>query len=251
LGHHRRKYIHPSKGKKKNSKKRKRDGSNNKEDSGTTKPATATGKESAPDKTWSAPTPPIPEISRYLDIGLTCVTRTLQQLSPLEAAPPFDEEEPNSNNDNIDGDINTSTPKREAEERNHGQHFGPSSGCYAAIFIARSGQSKPFQAHFPQIVAAASKNQRGASEGQNPIRLVGFSKQGVTERLSAALGIPRVSVVGLRVGAPNAKTLVDFVEERVAPVVVRWMEETDYEFRETQIKAIETSRGVPRPRRGQ
>jgi ribonuclease P/MRP protein subunit POP3 len=75
-------------------------------------------------------------------------------------------------------------------------------------------------------------------------RLVGFSKA-CEDRLSAALGIPRVSSIGLRADAPQAKGLVDFVREHVAPIEVPWLEEArSAKFLETKIDAVPTKVGT-------
>jgi len=240
LGQYRKKYIHPSRGKRKNSKKRKREECNKlsaRDDEQATRAII--------DYSRTASIPPAPEISGYIDVGLTTVTRTLQHLSsPDSAAPPSGDKAKINNGSGCNVSTPTTDKRPAAEEMASPStsSSGSSGSSYTAIFIARSGQTKPFQAHFPQMVAAASKT-------QGHIRLVGFLKQGVAERLSAALDIPRVSVVGLRVGAPNANPLVEFLSERVDPVVVPWLEGKGHDFRKTQIKAVETVRCAPRPRR--
>jgi ribonuclease P/MRP protein subunit POP3 len=115
---------------------------------------------------------------------------------------------------------------------------------YAVVFVARSGQSSAFHCHFPQIVALAAQ----ARPPDNPIRLVGFSKA-CEDRLSAALGIPRVSSVALREDAPHAKGLIDFVREHVAPVEISWLREAQSgEFLETKIDGVPTKIGTKKPR---
>jgi hypothetical protein len=89
---------------------------------------------------------------------------------------------------------------------------------YSAIFVARSGQSTAFHCHFPQMVAVASKS----PSCKQPVRLVGFSAP-CADRLSAAVGIPRVSAIGLRDGAPHAKALLDYVQAHVAPISAPWL----------------------------
>lgn len=89
------------------------------------------------------------------------------------------------------------------------------------------------------MVAVASKSQ----SKEEKIRLVGFSKS-CEERLATALGIPRVSSVALRADAPQAKGLVDFVREHVAPIEVAWLQEAGSgKFLETNIEAVPTKIG--------
>ena len=115
---------------------------------------------------------------------------------------------------------------------------------YSVVFVARSGQSSAFHCHFPQMVALAAQSQ----PADKTVRLVGFSKA-CEDRLSAALGIPRASSIGLREDSPQAKGLVDFVREHVAPVEVAWLREAPSgKFLETRIDAVPTKVGVKKPR---
>jgi len=157
--------------------------------------------------------PPAPELASYVDVGLANVSRNLQKLS---------------------GGSNVSTAP-------------PGPKPYSVVFISRAGHSSAFHSHFPQMVAVAS-NYMPSSPG---IRLVGFSKS-CEERLSAALGIPRVSTVALREDAPMAKGLVDYVRKHVAPIEVEWLEQArSGQHQETRIDAVITKVGLARPRKGQ
>jgi ribonuclease P/MRP protein subunit POP3 len=94
------------------------------------------------------------------------------------------------------------------------------------------------------MVALAAQSQ----STDKAVRLVGFSKA-CEDRLSAALGIPRVSSIGLREDAPLAKGLVDFVRERVKPVEVPWLREAkEGKFLETRIAAVPTKVGNKKAR---
>lgn len=86
------------------------------------------------------------------------------------------------------------------------------------------------------MVAASS----GLHPLQSPIRLVGFSKS-CEQRLAAALGIPRVSCIGVMEDAPNSKALTDFIHKRVPAIDVSWMKEVvSGGYKDTKIKTIET-----------
>ncbi|KAK3899822.1 hypothetical protein C8A05DRAFT_46216 [Staphylotrichum tortipilum] len=202
LGAHRRAFTTPSKGKRKRSKV-----AGNSET-----PATAMS---------TGPTPPVPELAGYIDVGLSKISRSLQDmpsqgtLAPaLKEAASFTLAEPTSA---VDG------------------------RPYAVVFVARAGQSSAFHSHFPQMVALAARSQ----PPDEAVRLVGLSKA-CEDRLSAALGIPRASSIALRGGAPQAKGLVDFVRTHVAPIDVAWLQEAraGAQFLETKIAAVPTKIGV-------
>ena len=150
-----------------------------------------------------------------VDVGLTNITRNLAVSSA----------KPQSGADG-DGDRNQFPP-------------------YSVVFVARSGPPSAFFSHLPQMVATASRRLN------EPIRLVGFSKS-CEEKLSACLGIPRVSSVALRVGGSvQLKALVDFVRKQVAPVEARWMDDDGKsEFRETKINSIQAPIGTKRQKKG-
>ncbi len=91
------------------------------------------------------------------------------------------------------------------------------------------------------MVAVASQSPQPSSE--SPIRLVGFSRA-CEERLSASIGIPRVSSIALRDGAPHSQGLLAFVRDKVAPVDVPWLDEARAgQFRETQIRVTDVAVG--------
>ncbi|TEA16208.1 hypothetical protein C8034_v001165 [Colletotrichum sidae] len=144
----------------------------------------------------------MPELTSFVDVGLTSITRNLEKLAACTSS----------------DQLSTSA----------------SLSPYTVIFVARSGQSSAVNSQLPEMVAVAS-----SSSSEPPTRLVGYSKP-CAERLSAALGIPRVSSVGIRVGAPVSKALVDFVQQHVAPVKIAWMEEAhDATYRQTKLRVEE------------
>ncbi|KAL0473238.1 hypothetical protein QR685DRAFT_491560 [Neurospora intermedia] len=163
--------------------------------------------------------PPAPEIAAYVDVGLSTISRNLQDLSAVAVS-------------------------EKAEEAKGGEHDrkvsnGSKKAPYSVIFVARSGQSSAFNCHFPQMVAVASKSQ----SPEQKMRLVGFSKS-CEERLATALGIPRVSSIALRADAPQGNGLLDFVRKNVAPIEVAWLQEADSgKFLETNIEAVPTKIG--------
>ncbi|ETS76318.1 hypothetical protein PFICI_11705 [Pestalotiopsis fici W106-1] len=161
--------------------------------------------------------PPAPEIGSFVDVGLAVVTRSLESV----VAQKPDEE--------------SVIIEETMTDETHPQ-TNSSSIPYSAVFVARSDQPSVLNSHLPQILAAASLR----DPTREPIRLVGLSKT-CQDRLSLALGIPRVSVIGLRKDAPNSKALVDFTCQHVPAIEVPWLKEAQkLEFRDTKINAIET-----------
>ncbi|KAK3692277.1 hypothetical protein B0T22DRAFT_531791 [Podospora appendiculata] len=167
------------------------------------------------------PAVPVPELAAFVDVGLANISRNLQARSSKTGGPDSVPEE---------GDGAPKSAKAAAEA---------AKPPYSIVFVARSGQSSAFHSHFPQMVAVASES----LPSDKGIMLVGFSKP-CEERLSAALGIPRVSSIALREGAPHSKGLVDFVRANVSPIDVAWIKEARAGgFLETQIEAVKTAVG--------
>lgn len=116
----------------------------------------------------------------------------------------------------------------------------PAGRFYSAIFVARSGQPNALSSHLPQMVAVACKSH----PSQPPTRLVELPRA-CEGRLCEALGIPRVSCIGLCVGAPNSNALVDFLRGHVATTKVPWLQEANNaEYRATKINVVETVTGA-------
>ncbi|KAJ4162525.1 RNase P and RNase MRP subunit [Fusarium falciforme] len=160
--------------------------------------------------TEELPVPPIPEIDASIDVGLNSITRNLQALSQSDAEAAQDK------------------PERQ----------------YLMIFVARGNQASTFNCHFPQMVAAASKSLPSTDK----IRLVGFSNP-CSERLSACLGVPRVSSIAIAKNAPGAGALQEFVLKSVPPAEAAWLDASrDAQHLTTKINAIETTVGPKRPR---
>ncbi|KAI1326374.1 hypothetical protein F5Y16DRAFT_375091 [Xylariaceae sp. FL0255] len=166
------------------------------------------------------PVPPVPDLQSRVDIGLSSVTRGLQKMV-------------------ADGNDTAKSP--EDEQSTNSTAAGP---CYSLIFVPRSAQPTTLSSHLPQMVAVASK----AHPSRTPPRLVGFSKA-CEDRLSEALGIPRVSCIGLHDDALNAKPLVDFARAHVPIVEVPWLEEASRgEYRDTKIDRFNTVIGTKQKR---
>ncbi|KAI1426757.1 hypothetical protein F5Y12DRAFT_741022 [Xylaria sp. FL1777] len=193
LGHYRSQHIHASKGNRARKRKRKEQST----------------QETAP------PVPPTPELQSYVDIGLSCVSRCLQNTASegLQITSLRDDQKP--------GKISTNR-------------------FYSVIIVMRSSQPNALSSHLPQMVAVASRSH----PSQPPTRLVELPRA-CEGRLCDSLGIPRVSCIGICVGAPNSNALVDFAREHVAMAKVPWFQEAiDGEYRATKINSIETFIGT-------
>ncbi|KAI2785332.1 hypothetical protein F4815DRAFT_452327 [Daldinia loculata] len=163
----------------------------------------------------NVPPPPSPELKSYVDVGLTTVTRHLQELA--------------SKAQDVEANSDDKLPTQDVSRRS-----------YSAIFVARSGQPNVLNGHLPQMAAIASKSH----PEQMPIRLVGLSKS-CEDRLSESLGIPRVSCIGIREGAPDSKALIEFTAKHVPTINIQWMEEAKKaEYKATNINTIETFVGT-------
>ncbi|KAH6605073.1 hypothetical protein Trco_006780 [Trichoderma cornu-damae] len=150
--------------------------------------------------------PPSPELRASVDVGFNSITKNLGSLSKSS----------------------------EGVEQPHKD--------YSMIFVARGSQSSAFNHHFPQMVAAASRN----LPEKEQIRLVGFSKP-CSERLGSVLGIPRVSSIAISRDAPGAEALLAVVENIVAPVASPWLNEASIAaYKATQIVSVETTMGAKR-----
>lgn len=165
--------------------------------------------------------PPAPVVAASIDVGLSSITRNLQ----LGTARPW-------------------TP-----EGRPGDSSDPPAGPvpYSVIFVARSGPPSAFFNHLPQMIAAASRAQHLAE----PIRLVGISRA-CEERLSACMGVPRVTSVAIRGADDTAqlKALVRFVRERVPAVEAPWLEEVGKgTYTETKINTIQAPIGPKRQKK--
>ncbi|KAI1661576.1 hypothetical protein F4813DRAFT_164176 [Daldinia decipiens] len=193
LGQYRSEYVELSKGKR--DKKRKR------------KVSTTHSKNGSP--------PPSPGLKSYVDVGLTTVTRHLQELASKAQA--------------VEANSDDKLPTQDISHH-----------PYSAIFVARSGQPNVLNGHLPQMVAIASKSH----PEQMSTRLVGLSKS-CEDRLSESLGIPRVSCIGIREGAPDSKALIEFIAKHVPNIDIQWMEEAKKaEYKPTNINTIETFVGT-------
>jgi ribonuclease P/MRP protein subunit POP3 len=102
----------------------------------------------------------------------------------------------------------------------------------AAVFLTQSPLALQYT-HLPVLTALAASSHREISAP----RLIPLDKS-AEQRLSRALGIRRVSVIGVLQDAPGARPLIDYVREHVGAVEVPWVTETtEGKFLGTKIEA--------------
>ena len=152
-----------------------------------------------------------------VDVGLSSITRTLQDMSQ---------------------------PSQATDPMKTGDGVPDSQAPYTMVFVARGDQPSTFNCHFPKMIGAAS----ASSPHNERIRLVGFSKPS-SDRLSKCLHVARVSSVAVKQNAPGAGPLWDFVKDRVKPIDVSWLEgKHDASYIPTKINSTETTIGPKKVR---
>ncbi len=106
----------------------------------------------------------------------------------------------------------------------------------SAIFVCHSSLSTTVREHLPQLVFTASL----AHPALPAARLVELPN-GSEARLCEALGIPRVSFIGILEGAPHSKPLIELVRECVPETEIPWLQQaTQANYLPVKIKSIET-----------
>ena len=106
----------------------------------------------------------------------------------------------------------------------------------AAIFVPMSTHPAVLHAHLPQLIFTASL----AHPLLPSTRLVQLPR-GSDARLCDALGLPRVSVIGILEGAPHSNALIDLVQKTVPEIDVPWLKEVREEkYLKAKVDAIET-----------
>lgn len=178
--------------------------------------------------------PPQPEITSYVVVGLNNITRSLESLS-RKSKPQNEptEEHDSATNPALISETENIHSNRTHESTSLSQHF-------SAIYVPRSSQPPILHAHLPQLIATASR----AQPELPATRLVQLPK-GCDSRLCEALGLPRVSFVGILDGAPHAKALVDLVRECVPEIEIPWLEEVKTAaYMPVRINVVETFTSV-------
>ena len=143
--------------------------------------------------------PPVPEILHGLTVGYNSTHRALEGLIRARRIGPHLR---NSDRPQDKGDNEDETPQQ-----------------LAAIFVDRASQPKIIHSHLPLLLAAVSPT----SQDSSTISLVTLPN-GSEEKLSTALQIPRVSMIGVFRDAQGAKPVLDLIAEKVPPLDASWLQ---------------------------
>ncbi|KAH0538144.1 hypothetical protein FGG08_005252 [Glutinoglossum americanum] len=229
IGQHRSSHVDPSKGKR--IRKRKRNEGQSGGGTSNIQPSISSVSQQA----GVNPSPPQPEVSSYLTIGLNSTTRSLelqaQQSIPESLSPQCDLLHDM-------GNISTkSKPCGASPEGQLGALCELIRKPLVAVFVSRSSQPALLHAHLPLLTVTASLSH----PRKPPIALVTLPK-GSEARLASALGMPRVGVVGLSEGAPGSTALVEYVRESVKSVAADWLDGGN-RWRGTEIKVLKATIG--------
>ena len=163
-----------------------------------------------------------PEIRDHLTVGFNTTTRFLEFLAQKIRSDPGE-----------DGNLNAVVPM---ENPNQSSFDTSRIEPLAAVFALRSGQPPVLYSHLPLLVRAANL----AVPSSPSTRLISLP-QGAEVRLKSILGIPRVGMIGLMNGAPNASSLVEFIRAKVPEMEVTWLQEAiKGEYLPVKINAIQT-----------
>ena len=184
IGEHRSKFVIPSKGKR------------DKRNKGKSKRLSLSKKnvmDSVDDQEQGVLVPPLPVIASFLTIGFNSTERCLE--AAAQSCVP--------------ASISDAVGIQDIQDK---------QTPLAAVFVDRSDYPPLVYSHLPLLVATASQN----TPLEPQIRLIALSK-GAGTRLSAALHIPRTAIIGLGRDAPGARSLVNFIQDKVAPIEVPWL----------------------------
>jgi len=184
--------------------------------------------------------PPPPHILSSIVVGLNNITRVLEASSQRF---PTDVQDPELTSQ---GDSQSQVRQNEAcsstgQKRNTpdfpaitDRTTSPSSH-FSVIFVL-SSLPPVLMEHLPQLVATSA-----LAHPELPMtRLVQLRKD-CGGRLCTALGLQRVSAIGILDGAPHSKSLLDIVREQVSVIRVPWLQEAkDNQYLPVKIRAVET-----------
>jgi len=203
IGQYRFQHVSPSKGKR--SKKRKR-------------------RDTKAEDELEASTPAPPELAAFIIVGLNSVIRRLEDLS----------QKSKPTNVSTEGKDKEGEAERQPSDEVDGSKELPQTQHFSVIWASHSPEK--LKEHLPQLVATACL----ARPNLLATRVIQIPKA-FDARLCQALGLPRVSCIGLLEDAPHSKPLVDLVRESVPAVEVPWLQEIQKSvYLPVKINAIET-----------
>ncbi|KAF2652192.1 hypothetical protein K491DRAFT_636196 [Lophiostoma macrostomum CBS 122681] len=173
-----------------------------------------------PDST-TEPSPPPPDISKHILVGLNSCTQHLSRLAADRAPANLAPQQSGAKSNAADVVPNAQTPLSILIL----PHPNPSSSLAHAhlptLVYLSSLPSASSQPSLPPAPATSSPHQ---PEPQ-PTRLIPLRTTSESP-LASALHIPRVSAIGILEGAPGADALVEYVRSNVGVVECKWVEES-------------------------
>ena len=162
-------------------------------------------------------TTPHPAISSSLNVGFNSTIRMLEGL------------------------IGTSASSDSAIAQEGSLALGEeSTSCPEVVFVCRSALPEPICQSLPVMIATASKRARAV----DPILLVELSIK-AEAAISAALALPRVSVLAIRHQASGTGPLLQLVREHIDPLEIPWLHEAPLStYLPTKFNTVETTAGA-------
>lgn len=150
-----------------------------------------------------------PEAMAHITVGFNSTMRCLEALCQTGPVPTLEKSEKVPG----DGSTSTSTTSMTSDEDEDGRSEKPKSESkpLAIVFISRA--TLPVELMRPISLAVEHVSKTQSSEEEKLIRLVPLSKNAET-RLSRAMKIPKVGIIGLKPCKP-ASVLVEYVREHV------------------------------------
>ena len=194
IGEHRSRNVTPSKGKRARKRKRK-DVSIIKDQSA------ALSEEVSPE----ADIPVWQKLHDHLTVGFNTTTRYLESLAKSSSL---------STEEKLDSATSTKSSARLV--------LNPADiKPLTAIFVPRTSRSPILHSHLPLLTKAAYL----AAPSSPSTRIILLPEEAEV-RLKMVLGIPRVGMVGLMDGAPEASSLIELIRQEVPVVEVPWLQES-------------------------
>ncbi|KAK8252327.1 hypothetical protein HDK77DRAFT_148153 [Phyllosticta capitalensis] len=129
--------------------------------------------------------PPAPAIANHITVGLNSTTRHLERLVANKATP--------SHQDSVPA---------------------------MPLILTTQSPSSPVVSHLPLLSSTASC----CLPPSQATRIVPLSPS-VETKLAAALGLPRVGVIGIKAGAPGTAPLIEYAQSNLQAVDVPWVRE--------------------------
>lgn len=143
--------------------------------------------------------PPAPDLTRHITVGVNSTTRHLEHLAQAAA--------PNQQ------------PQAAAADEADAPH-APESLRHLPLIFTLQPPSSITTSHLPLLTQTASRS-LPASESARLVPL----KPASEAKLAAALGLPRVGVIGIMDDAPGARPLLEYARQKVPAMDVPWLRE--------------------------